>query len=163
MRILLCFVIIFCALMTACMQELPEATATPEITKRVIPTAVSTPSPTPVLPLLTPSVSLSQVPDLELILLERNPGEAIIVLNLSDNSVDLVKSISVKCINNNGSPINFLPLSQEDTAAYETEYLIGIFYAVKVDVAQEGIYAFSIDITLTDNTVLPWESVISIS
>ena len=163
MRILLCFVIIFCALMTACMQELPEATATPEITKRVIPTAVSTPSPTPVLPLLTPSVILSQAPDLELILLERNPGEAIIVLNLSDNSVDLVKRISVKCINNNDSPINFLPLSQEDTAAYETEYLIGIFYAVKVDVTQEGIYAFSIDITLTDNTVLPWESVISIS
>ena len=163
MKVILCLLIIFCALFTACMQDLPDATATPQVTKRVIPTITVTPMPTPTLPLLTPAPSSQLAPDLDLIVLEKSDQKAVIVVNLADNSIDLVKSISVNHIKYDGNAINFLPLSQDDIALYEENYLIGIFYAVSADIKQNGNYTFLIDITLTDNTVLSWESVIEIS
>lgn len=163
MKIILCLAIVFCTLLTACMQDIPEETATPDATKRVIPTLTPTLSPTPPLPLLTPDSGAEQAPDLELIVLEKTNNNAVIVLNLADDSIDLIKSICVDRIKQGDTYVNFMPLSQEDITLYEDKYLIGIYYAINADIKQNDSYTFFVDIALKDNTVLSWESTIDIS
>ncbi len=141
--------------LTACRDAEIEESATAEVTERVYvdpatPTAVPEDS---LLPLLTPrSTGAQDEPDFyaEVITVDREGGA--IAINLDGDSVDIVKSVSVLSVNENGKNADFRIMTQQEVENLEAKYQTSVYLAVMLRQPHSGIYTFELSVIFNDDS-----------
>lgn len=141
--------------LTACRDAEIEESATAAVTERVYvdpatPTAVPEDS---LLPLLTPrSTGAEDEPDFyaEVITVDREGGA--VAINLDGDSVDIVKSVSVLSVSENGKNADFRIMTQQEVENLEAKYQTSVYLAVMLRQPRSGIYTFELSVIFNDDS-----------
>ena len=141
--------------LTACRDAEIEESATAAVTERVY-VDPATPTAAPedsLLPLLTPrSTGAQDEPDFyaEVITLDREGGA--IAINLAGDSVDIVKSVSVLSVSENGKNADFRIMTQQEVENLEAKYRTSVYLAVMLRQPRSGIYTFELSVIFNDDS-----------
>ncbi len=151
---LFALLLLVCGL-TACRDAEIEESATAAVTERVYvdpatPTAVPEDS---LLPLLTPrSTGAEDEPDFyaEVITVDQEGGA--VAINLDGDSVDIVKSVSVLSVSENGKNADFRIMTQQEVENLEVKYQTSVYLAVMLRQPRSGIYTFELSVIFNDDS-----------